>query len=114
MKPAPNTRTETNPAIRLRLRAGINWRGVVYPTRSAMIALIKASAFRSDEGGSTPLTPEGCQEYLAQYASSKVRLWAYHCSLSRLVLRIGRQARESIRPIDLEFVSVLDIRCPVH
>ncbi|HRZ38139.1 MAG TPA: hypothetical protein P5534_17470 [Candidatus Paceibacterota bacterium] len=79
-----------------------------------MITLINASAFRSDEGGSTPLTPEGCREYLTRYASSKVRLWAYHCSLSRLVLRIDRPAHESLRPIDLVFVSVSDIRCPVH
>jgi hypothetical protein len=79
-----------------------------------MIALINASAFRSDEGGSSSLTPEDCQTYLAQYGSSKVRLWAYHCSLSRLVLRIDRPAHESLRPIDLVFVSVSDIRCPVH
>ena len=79
-----------------------------------MIALINASAFRSEESGSGSLTPEVCQEYLAQYGSSKVRLWAYHCSLSRLVLRIDRPALESLRPIDLVFVGVSDIRCPVH
>src|SRR5919108_143439 len=79
-----------------------------------MIALINASAFRSEEGGSSSLTPEGCREHLAQYASSKVRVWAYHCSLSRLVLRIDRPAHESLRPIDLVFVGVSDICCPVH
>jgi len=30
----PNNRTETNPAITLRLQSETNWRGVVYPTRS--------------------------------------------------------------------------------
>jgi hypothetical protein len=29
----PNNRTETNPAITLRVQSGIYWRGVVYPTR---------------------------------------------------------------------------------
>src|SRR5689334_3309844 len=79
-----------------------------------MISLINASAFRSDDGYSTPLTPDGWTEYLAKYASSKVRLWAYHCSLSRLVFRIERPAQEVLRPIDLIFVSVSDVRCPVH
>jgi hypothetical protein len=32
-KPKPNNRTETNPAITLRLQSGTNWRRVVYPTR---------------------------------------------------------------------------------
>lgn len=79
-----------------------------------MIALIKASAFHSTEGTSGPLTPQACREYLAQYTSSKVRLWAYHCSLSRLVLRVEYPAKASLRPIDLVFVGVSDIRCPVH
>ena len=79
-----------------------------------MITLINASAFRSDQGSSSSLAPQDCQRYLAQYASSKVRLWAYHCSLSRLVLRIDRPANESLRPIDLVFVGVSHIRCPVH
>ena len=79
-----------------------------------MITLINASAFHSDEGRSSPMTPDGCQKHLAQYASSKIRLWAYHCSLSRLVLRIDRPASESLAPIDLVFVGLSDIRCPVH
>ena len=29
----PNNRTETNPATTSRLQSGIDWRGVVYPTR---------------------------------------------------------------------------------
>jgi hypothetical protein len=33
LSPAANNRTETNPAIALRLQAGIDRRGVVYPTR---------------------------------------------------------------------------------
>jgi hypothetical protein len=79
-----------------------------------MITLINASAFRSDEGRSSEMTPEGCQKHLAQYASSKIRLWAYHCSLSRLVLSIDRPASESVPPIDLLFFGLSDIRCPVH
>src|SRR5689334_22774063 len=79
-----------------------------------MIALINASAIRSEEGGSRSLTIEQCQEYLAPYASSKVRLWVYHPSLSRLVLRIERPASEPLQPIDLLFVGVSDIRSPVH
>jgi hypothetical protein len=78
-----------------------------------MITLINASAFRSDEGRSSEMTPEGCQRYLVQYASSKIRLWAYHCSLSRLVLRLDRPTNQSLPPIDLVFVGVSDIRCPV-
>jgi hypothetical protein len=79
-----------------------------------MISRIKASAFRSEEGNSKPLTPEESQKYLAQYVSSTVRLWVYHPSLSRLVLRIERPAHQNLRPIDLAFASVSDIRCPVH
>jgi hypothetical protein len=81
-----------------------------------MITLTKSSAFRSgankDDFGS--FTPEDCQKFLAQYISSKVRLWAYSRSLSRLVLRIDRPASERLPPIDLVFVSLLDIRSPVH
>jgi hypothetical protein len=75
-----------------------------------MISRIKASAFRSEEGNSKPLTPEECQKYLAQYVSSTVRLWVYHPSLSRLVLRIERPAHQNLRPIDLAFASASDIR----
>src|SRR5437588_7160199 len=32
-----NNRTETNPAITLRLQSGTNWRGVAYPTRSGRV-----------------------------------------------------------------------------
>ena len=79
-----------------------------------MITIINASAFLSKEGGSSTLTPEDCQKYLAQYVSSKIRLWAYKCSLSRLVLRIDRPANEGLPPIGLVFVALSDIRCPVH
>jgi hypothetical protein len=79
-----------------------------------MITLITASAIRSEKGGSRELTHEGCQEYLARYASCKIRLWAYHCSLSRLVLKIDRPADESLSPIDLVFLGTSDVRCPVH
>jgi hypothetical protein len=79
-----------------------------------MISLITASALRSDKGGSRSLTHQECQEFLAPYALSKIRLWAYHCSLSRLVLRIDRPADESFKQIDLLFVGVSDIRSPVH
>ena len=33
MQKPPHNRTETNPATALRFQSGINWRGVVYPTR---------------------------------------------------------------------------------
>jgi len=81
-----------------------------------MISLLNASAFRSerDEDRSKTLTPEECQSYLAQYASSKIRLWKYNCSLSRLVLRVERPADGRLLPIDLVFVALSDIRCPVH
>jgi hypothetical protein len=79
-----------------------------------MISLINASAFRSEKESSTSLTAEGCQDYLARYASSKVRLWAYNPSLSRLALRIDRPGSEGLPPIDLVFVGLSDVRCPVH
>lgn len=78
-----------------------------------MISLINASALRSKEGGSSSLTPEKCQAYLTQYVPSKVRLWAYHCSLSRLVFKIDHPANDKFQPIDLLFVGLSDIRCPV-
>jgi hypothetical protein len=34
-KSCANNRAETNPAITLRLQSEMNWRGVVYPNRSA-------------------------------------------------------------------------------
>lgn len=71
-------------------------------------------AFRSEKEGSTSLTAHGCQEYLARYASSKVRLWAYNPSLSRLALRIDRLVTEGLPPIDLVFVGLSDVRSPVH
>ena len=40
--------------------------------------------------------------------------WAYHCSLSRLVLRIDRPTSDGAPPIDLAFAGLSDIRCPVH
>lgn len=79
-----------------------------------MITLINASAFRSEEGRSREMTPEEGQSHLAPYAGSKVRLWAYHCSLSRLVLRVDRPTSHGLPPIDLGFVGVSDIRCPVY
>lgn len=80
----------------------------------AMISLINASAFRSEKDASTSLTAQGCQEYLARYASSKVRLWAYNPTLSRLALRIDRPVTEGLPPVDLVFVGLSDVRCPVH
>jgi len=79
-----------------------------------MISLINASAFGSDKEASTSLTAEVCLDYMAQYASSKVRLWAYDPSLSRLALRIDRPVNEGVSPIDLVFVGLSDVRCPVH
>lgn len=79
-----------------------------------MITLINATAFRSDAETSTSLTPGDCQNYLANYVSGKVRLWAYHASLSRLALRIGCPPDKHLHPIDLAFVGLADVRCPVH
>jgi hypothetical protein len=79
-----------------------------------MISLINASAFGSEKEGSTSLTAEDCQDYMARYAASKVRLWAYNPSLSRLALRIDRPVNEGLSPIDLVFVGSSDVRCPVH
>jgi len=79
-----------------------------------MISLINASAFGPEKEGSSPLTTEGCQDYLARYASSKVRLWAYNPGLSRLALRIDRPVSAGLPPIDLVFVGLSSVRCPVH
>jgi hypothetical protein len=79
-----------------------------------MISVVNASAFRSEKEGSTCLTAEGCQEYLARYASSKVRLWGYNPSLSRLALRVDSPASEGLPPIYLVFVSLSYVCCPVH
>ena len=79
-----------------------------------MVSLINASAFRSETEGSNCLTAQVSQEYLARYASSKIRLWAYNPSLSRLPLRIDRPVTEGLPPIDLVFSGLSDVRCPVY
>ena len=79
-----------------------------------MIAVINASAIAPSEGELSSLSPEQCLQYLVEYRSSKVRLWAYHPSLSRLVFRIAPPSDQGLRPIDLVFVGVFDIHCPVH
>lgn len=79
-----------------------------------MISLINASAFGSEKGGSVSLNAEGCQDYLARYDSSKVRLWAYTPSRSRLVLRIAHPVSEGLSPLDLVLVGLSDVQCPAH
>jgi hypothetical protein len=81
-----------------------------------MISLINASAFRPENEAqvSSSLTAKACREFLGQYASSKVRLWTYSASLSRLVFRVTSPAKQELRPIDLVFVGLTQVRCPVH
>ena len=81
-----------------------------------MISLINASAFRSknEKDRSAALTVQDFRDYLARYASSRIRLWTYSASLSRLVLRIDRPINAQLPPIDLVFISLSDIRCQVH
>ncbi len=81
-----------------------------------MISQINASAFRPEnaEKRSSSLTAEECQTFLAQYDSSKIRLWAYNASHSRLVLRVDKPAQQHLPPFDLVFVSLSDLRCPVY
>jgi len=77
-----------------------------------MIGLINASALRSNVGRSHDMSASECGAYLQRYAGSKLRLWVYDRSHSKLVVRASA-APLNLAPIDVVFTSTHNVRSPV-
>jgi hypothetical protein len=77
-----------------------------------MISLINASAIRPHDGPSQDLSVPECVAYLRRYAGSKMRLWIYDRSHSKLVVRASK-VPPNLAPIDLVFSGTDDVRSPV-
>jgi hypothetical protein len=76
-----------------------------------MIVLINASAIRPDTGSSKDLSATECMAYLQRYAGSKMQLWIYDRSHSKLVVRASK-VPPNLAPIDIVFSATDDVRSP--